>query len=332
MITQAVSNNQSAKLHRKIKFIISILLMILIAFSLSAGCAMPASAMPVSAGTTPTPKYTPGDISRTLTYDGIKRSYVLHIPPGLADSKKVALVLAFHGLGLNAKEMNRISHFSEQSDKSGFLVAYPEGTGEVKSWNAGHCCGTAARDNVDDFGFVRALIGELLKNYPIDPKQVYATGFSNGAIFTYGLVCELADLIAAFAPVSATPTSEDLKVCTPPRPVPILHFHGTADDPNPYNGGKTAGGFEFLSVAATMRYWADFNACPDKPESTKSGNIQHDVLSPCKSSSALELYTIIGGKHAWPGGEAVNEKMGEPTMEISATPLIWEFFQTHPLP
>lgn len=295
-------------------------------FFLSVGCMQPALAA------TPKPKYTPGDIALTLTHDGLQRTFVLHIPPAVDDAKKTALILAFHGISLNAKEMNRISHFSDQADQSGFLVAYPEGTGSAKSWNAGHCCGTAARDKVDDVGFVRELIAELVKSYPIDPKRIYATGFSNGAIFTYALACQLSDIIAAFAPVSATPAAEDLKACAPSRPVPILHFHGTADDPNPYNGGKTPAGVEFLSVAATMHYWADFNGCPDKPESAKSGNIQHSKLSPCKSSSELELYTIIGGKHAWPGGEAVNEKMGEPTKEISATPLIWEFFKSHPLP
>lgn len=308
------------------------LLMIIFLIATTSACAIPAAAMTVSSGIEPLNKYPPGDQTLTLTHDGVKRTYVVHIPPGLSDTKPVALVLAFHGVGLNAKEMMRISGFSNQSDISGFLVVYPEGTGEVKSWNGGHCCGTAARDNVDDVGFVRTLIGELLKSYPVDPKKVYATGFSNGAILTYRLACELSDLIAAFGPVSATPVEDDLKVCTPNRPVSVMHFHGTADDANPYNGGKSAGGYQFVSVSTIIRYLVDFNACPAKTQSSQSGSIRHDGSAPCKSASAVELYTILDGKHAWPGGEAVNQNMGEPTKEISATPLLWEFFQAHPLP
>jgi polyhydroxybutyrate depolymerase len=273
-----------------------------------------------------------GDHALTMIYDGLQRSYVIHIPPGLDPSRPVPMVLAFHGLGLNASEMNRISGFSDQSDSSGFIVIYPEGTGETKSWNGGHCCGTAARDRVDDVGFVRALIGELSTTLPIDTKQIHATGFSNGAIFTYRLACELSDLIASFGPVSATPAEDDLQTCAPPRAVPLMHFHGTADDPNPYDGGQAPGGFYFVPVDTAIQFWTGFNGCPTPPQTTESGSIRHDSYAPCESGSAVELYTIMDGKHAWPGGEAVNQKMGEPNMEISATALLWDFFRSHPMP
>jgi polyhydroxybutyrate depolymerase len=276
--------------------------------------------------------YSAGDHALTMMYAGIERSYVLHIPPNLDPSRNVALVLAFHGIGLDASEMMRISGLNAQSDASGFIVVYPEGTGSTRSWNGGHCCGTAARDNVDDVGFVRALIGELTASLPVDPKQVHATGFSNGAIFTYRLACELSDLIASFGPVSAAPVQDDMLACAPSRPVSILHFHGTADEANPYDGALTQAGFQFLSVDDIIRFWTDFNGCPVQPQTTVSGSIQHDVYSPCRSGSVVELYTIEGGMHAWPGGEEVNQKMGEPNMEISATALLWEFFLTHPLP
>lgn len=274
----------------------------------------------------------PGDHPLTLVYAGVERSYVIHIPPGLQPSMPVPLVLAFHGIGLDAGEMIRISGLNDQSDASGFIVVYPEGTGEKKSWNGGYCCGTAARDDVDDVGFVRALIGELKATLPVDDRHIHATGFSNGAIFTYRLACECSDLIASFGPVSATPAELDLQACTPARPVAILHFHGTADDPNPYAGGDTPGGYYFLPVSDTIQYWAEHNGCQPEPQSATSGSIRHDVYLGCTAGSALELYTIQGGKHAWPGGEAVNQAMGQPCMEISAAALLWEFFLSHPMP
>jgi polyhydroxybutyrate depolymerase len=273
-----------------------------------------------------------GDHLLTLNHDGMERSYILHIPSGYDGTQPVPLVLAFHGISLDAGEMIRISGLNAQADKSGFIAVYPNGSGEVQAWNGGHCCGLAAREQVDDAGFVRALIADIESKVVVDPRRVYATGFSNGAIFTYKLACELADLLAAVGPVSATPVVQDLQACQPSRPVPVMHFHGTADDANPYNGGTANSGIVFTSVATSIQEWVGLNSCPSLPESSTQGSIQHDVYAPCASGSAIELYTINGGKHAWPGGEAVNLAMGEPTMEISASALLWEFFSAHPMP
>jgi polyhydroxybutyrate depolymerase len=296
-------------------------------------------ASPPATETSPPPNETsegevlsPGDSNRSLVFEGVERSYILHIPPGFNAFQPVPLVLAFHGIGLDGNEMIRISGFNAQSDISGFVVVYPDGTGDKKSWNGGHCCGEAALHNADDVGFVRALLEELSTLVNLDPKRVYATGFSNGAIMVYRLACELSDQIAAIGPISATQALEDLSTCQPARPIPVIHFHGTDDEPNPYNGGETAAGAHFISVADAMRFWTKQDGCPAQPQQTESGSILHDIYAPCQSGATVELYTIEGGKHAWPGGEAVNQLMGEPTMEIFATPIMWEFFLSHPMP
>ncbi len=273
-----------------------------------------------------------GNSEHTLTVGPLERSYVLHIPPGYDSSHPTPLVLAFHGITLDAYEMIRISGLNTQSDAAGFIVVYPNAYGRQRSWNGGHCCGEAARENTDDVGFVRALLDELDTYLNIDHNRVYATGFSNGAILTYRLGCEMADQIAAIAPVSATQAQEDMQACRPSRPLPVLHFHGTDDEPNPYNGGATPGGVQFISVNDQIAFWVSADGCPVQAQQTVSGSIVHDVYAPCQDGAAVELYTIIGGKHAWPGGEAVSLRMGQPTMEISATLLMWEFFIAHPMP
>lgn len=274
----------------------------------------------------------PGDSEHTLTVGGLERYYVLHLPPGYDASRPAPLVLAFHGITLDAYEMMRISGLNAQSDAAGFIVVYPNAYGAQKSWNGGHCCGEAARNNTDDVGFVRALLEELDTYLNLDHSRVYATGFSNGAILTYRLGCEMADQFAAIAPVSATQAREDMEACQPSRPLPVIHFHGTADEPNPYNGGVTPGGVQFISVADQIAFWVSANGCPAQAQQTVSGSIVHDVYAPCRDGAAVELYTVTGGKHAWPGGEAVSLRMGEPTMEISASALMWEFFIAHPMP
>jgi polyhydroxybutyrate depolymerase len=99
-----------------------------------------------------------------------------------------------------------------------------------------------------------------------------------------------------------------------------------------YEGGSTAAGFKFVSVEDAIRFWTEKDACPGPVQRTESGSIQHDVYAACTQNSAVELYTIRGGEHAWPGGQAVSAQVGEPTMEISASPLMWGFFAAHPMP
>jgi polyhydroxybutyrate depolymerase len=297
---------------------------------LSCGVRTPAPQATVPVNQTVTQR--PGDTTRSLVFAGIERKYVLHIPKAYDATRPTPLVLALHGIGLNAEEMIRISHLSEEADTSGFIVVYPNATGESKSWNGGHCCGEAAKNNVDDVGFIRALIDELATLVKIDTGRIYATGFSNGAIMVYRLACELSDRIAAIGPVSATQILDDQMACHPKRSVPVIHFHGTADRLNPYDGGTTSIGFKYVSVKDAIGFWAEKNACPAPITRKESGSIQHDVYSPCANKSAIELYSIVGGEHAWPGGEAVDPRIGKPTMEISATQLMWTFFAAHPMP
>jgi polyhydroxybutyrate depolymerase len=294
---------------------------------------LPASATSQPTSTLPEGEVlVPGDSNRSLFFESVVRAYILHIPPGLNASQPVPLVLVFHGIGLDGNEMIRISGFNAQSDLSGFIVVYPDGTGDKKSWNGGHCCGEAAINKVDDVGFVQALIEELSKLVTLDPKRVYATGFSNGAIMVYRLACEASDQIAAIAPVSATQVLQDQQTCQPARPVPLIHFHGTDDRLNPYQGGKTSAGTQFISVETAIQFWVGQNGCPEQAQQTKSGTITHDLYAPCAQNASVELYKIEGGEHAWPGGESVSPQIGEPTIEISATSLMWEFFVAHRLP
>ena len=138
--------------HRRLLFAIPLLLLI-------AACGRATSAPPqVTAPVGQTGTFKPGDTTRSMVYAGIERKYILHIPAGYDAARPTPLVLGFHGIGLNAEEMIRISKLNDQSDKSGFVVVYPNGTGATQSWNGGHCCGEAAQKNVDDVGFTRALI------------------------------------------------------------------------------------------------------------------------------------------------------------------------------
>jgi polyhydroxybutyrate depolymerase len=284
-------------------------------------CARPASADPTI----------------TLTVDGLERSYLLHVPASFDGSQPVPLALVFHGGGGDAANQWRVSGFNQLSDEKGFIVVYPNGTSrlgdKLLTWNGGTCCGYAMTNNIDDIGFVRALVADLQASYKIDPKRIYATGLSNGGIMSYRLACEASDLFAAIAPVSGT---LNYKRCAPSQPVSVIHFHGTDDTHLPYAGGygpDSVAGVLFASVKESIAFWLAFDQCPQTPQTESFADIQHDTYSNCAQAASVELYTILGGKHAWPGSDGPAWPGGdEPTQTISAANLMWEFFMAHPKP
>jgi len=284
-----------------------------------------------------TPQLSSSDSLHTIAVDGIDRTYIVHMPIAYKNGKQAPLpvVLSFHGGGGNAENAMRNSNFNPLADEKGFIVVYPNGDGLLKdkllTWNGGGCCGYAVTNNIDDVAFVRALITDLQTSTNIDMKRIYATGLSNGGIFSYRLACDASDLIAAIAPVSGT---LNYSACQPKEPVSVIHFHGTGDENVPYNGGsgsKSVAGVDFASVKDSIDFWANIDQCPSAPKTQSFNDIQLDSYTGCTNGTEVELYTIVGGKHAWPGSNGPAGPGGDqPTQSISATNLIWDFFEAHP--
>lgn len=284
----------------------------------------------------------PGDHARTLQHAGRNRSYLVHVPPRYDGQRPTPVVLAFHAAGTNASMLVCSCGLNEKADQEGFIAVYPNGTGRWKrrlTWNGGHCCGYASKRNVDDVGFTCAMLDDLARVANVDAWRVFATGISNGAILCYRLAAELSDRIAAIAPVSGAMGNE---TCDPPRPVSVVHFHGTEDSILPIGGGI---GPQFLatgvlpSVEQSIHAWAKADGCPaepvvlEMPNQTADGTtVQRQSYGPGKDGAEVVLYVIHGGGHAWPGREPRFKFLGISTKNISANDLMWEFFQRHPMP
>lgn len=282
-----------------------------------------------------------GELTRVLTVGGLERSYLVHIPAELDLTRPAAVVLAFHGGGTNAQNMEEISGLNQKADKEGFIVVYPNGTGRFKNvltFNGGNCCGYAMRNRVDDVEFARRLLDDLATRMNIDPKRVFATGMSNGAIMAYRLGSELSDRIAAIAPVAGPMGTEFVQA---KRPVSVIHFHGTEDTFAPFEGGrgKWLSNTDFYSVNHSIQAWVESNGCrkepvltplPDKiDDGTTVTLIAHDSG---KDGAEVVLVKIAGGGHTWPGRKPPRRILGRSTLEISANDLMWEFFRRHKMP
>jgi polyhydroxybutyrate depolymerase len=284
---------------------------------------------------TPFPSLPAGEFLRSVGYDGLERSYVLYVPGSVNWALPVSLVLVFHGGTGNAENAMTMSGFNEVADRNGFLVIYPNGTGRLSdekllTWNGGGCCGFAQEQDVDDVGFVRAIVEDLRSLANVDPKRIYATGMSNGGILSHRLACEASDLFAAIAPVAGT---LNFTPCNPADYVSVIEFHGTGDQNLPYDGGvgsESLVDVDYASVQDSIGFWVAFNGCDSQPQRESFSDIQHETWSGCTGQASVELYTILGGGHAWPGGVRGRPSADEPTQTISASQLIWEFFAAHP--
>ena len=277
------------------------------------------------------------DSVRELTHDGRARDYILHVPPAFDATRPAALVMVFHGGGGKAQNAVRMTGFNDLADEKGFLVVYPNGTGrleeQVLTWNGGGCCGRAMLENVDDVGFARAILADLQTVAAVDLKRVYATGMSNGGIMAYRLACEASDIFAAIGSVSGT---LNFPPCAPTERVAVIHFHGTDDQQLPYEGGigpKSLTQVDYASALDSVGFWVAFNGCESQPATGELNGNRREVWEGCEGGSSVELVTILGGGHAWPGSQSPGWVGGdEPTQSISATNLIWDFFAAHPKP
>ena len=278
------------------------------------------------------------DHTDTLLHNGRQRSYIVHLPKGHSGKKAVPLLFVLHGGGGNARGAMRMTGMNAKSDREGFIVVYPNGTGRFRdtllTWNAGHGCGYAMRHRIDDVGFFRRLIALIEKRYKTDPKRIYVTGMSNGGLMAFRLGIELSDKIAAIGPVVAAMFGDEPK---PAHPVSVIMFNGTSDDAVPYRGGSSKRRTVERSMDAPMKpvrysldFWAAANGCTGKLRRERKGNVEREAFLGCGNGTEVVLYTIRGGRHAWPGGQKIRRGGDEPSREISATDVLWEFFLKHP--
>jgi polyhydroxybutyrate depolymerase len=268
----------------------------------------------------------------TLISSGEQREYLLYVPKGYNPTKPVPLVITLHTSMSWDNSAMAISRWNAVAEENGFIVVYPEGTGfGPKSWEM---AGSETPARMPDVIYLSALIDKLEGSYNIDPTRIYANGMSNGGGMAFVLSCTLSDRIAAVGLVSAG-LDPGWNWCPDHRPVPVISFHGTADPVCPYNGGwsKLAGG-TFPSVPGFMATWSRRNHCGPLIESTIGAEVTRLQYTACADNADVQLYSVKGEGHQWPGGQRVPAEwlLGPHSRSIDATKQMWAFFREHPLP
>jgi polyhydroxybutyrate depolymerase len=263
---------------------------------------------------------------------------IVHVPTGYRATTAVALVLNLHGSQSTALEQEALTDMDATADADQFIVVYPQGdipAGTGFEWNVPNepLLGGAAvpADAPNDVSFIEQLVILLEHHYCINPQRVYSTGFSGGARMSSQLGCDASGVFAAVAPVSGLrlPTP-----CPSTRPVPVISFHGLDDPVDPYNGNGQK--YWTYSVPVAAQRWAAHNDCSAKAVvSQPDPGVTLTAYPNCGGGSAVELYSIAGEGHEWPGGphlpRAITKLLGPQTTAISANSTMWAFFLAHPL-
>lgn len=268
------------------------------------------------------------DYRGSLEAGGRVRWYLVHIPASYDGKHATPLLLVFHGAGQGALIIQEDSNLNSVSEKTGFIVVYPNAINQSSYSDTGGFWANGSGNSadlkgVDDVAFVSALIDKMAKELNVDMGKVYAAGFSNGASFTLRLACELSDRVAGVAAVASTLPEKVAATCNPKKLVPILLIHGTADDTVPLAGY----GPGFLSFPDTISKWVGINGCATSPvvsyaphKEDRSMKVREEVYSPCKGNTKVAFYSVEGMQHVWPTAEFTDIEGGQ---------AIWDFFQSN---
>lgn len=278
---------------------------------------------------------------QTIAHEGLERTYRMIVPSGYNPAEPIPLVLSLHGGGANSGQVCTLpGGVQELAEPEGFLVVCPDAVEE--NWNDGRGNDQyrSQAEDLDDVGFLLALLDRLAAEYHLDPERIYIVGASNGGMMTLRMACEAGGTFAAAAVVIASIPAE--LECSPQKPIPILFINGTEDPLMPFEGGQVhfyrreLG--EVLSTAETVAFWVGANGCDPTPQSEllpdldpeDGTRIKLDAYSGCADGVRVRLYTVEGGGHTWPGGsQYVPETIiGRVSHDLKANEAIWEFFET----
>lgn len=259
----------------------------------------------------------------TVEFAGLSRDVIVYRPGGTPPAAGFPLVMMLHG-GLGSAAQAETSYGWEAlADSAGFVVAYPDGVD--RTWNAGSCCGKAQRADIDDVGFLTEVVTQVSAMVPIDERRRYLTGMSNGAMMTYRMACQTS-LFAAVAPVAGT----QLVDCDGAKPTSVLHIHGADDSTVRLDGalGDGPGRVSGPPLAQVIDGWRDRDNC-SPPRTSVSGEVT-TTTAECAAGRTVTWIVIAGAGHQWPGSKKSTYPGADtPSQALDATPVIWEFFDSH---
>jgi polyhydroxybutyrate depolymerase len=274
------------------------------------------------------PGVAPGRSAHESRSAELTRRWLLYVPRAAEPGEALPLVFNLHGSGGTPEDQLGVSGLEELAERESFVVVAPAAV--EQRWNV-----PPDATKADDVRFFSELIDSVAALTPIDRQRVFATGFSGGGRMASQLACDLSERVAAIAAIGGIRFPGP---CAQARPMPILAFHGTADDVNPYEGGGQP--YWGTGVEPAVTGWAEHNRCTVRSEQTLPTGVREIRHGGSDCDAEVVLYRIEGFGHSWPRAVAALDDQGGGLRsgrdikggEVTANELLWRFFQSHPLP
>jgi len=281
----------------------------------------------------------------TMQHDGRARSWLAYVPAKRVPSPP--LVIALHSSMGTAQEARETYgyDFDVLADQLGFVVAYPNGY--EGHWNDAKVEGpfSAKHQNIDDVGFLHAMVDDCANRYNIDRSHVYVTGVSNGGSMVLRLALETPEFARAYAVVvSNVPTATNMAVSAKHQAVSILFMNGTEDPFNPWRGGdvvlygvwgnrgtvlSTQASIDYFRLLAGLDGSPEVAVLPDR-DSHDGSTVERSVWA-ARGKPRVALYAIKGGGHGVPHPATYGRRLlGNSNRDIHAAHEIWTFFVSAP--
>ena len=285
----------------------------------------------------------PGKVERgALQHGGRTRTWIAYVP--VKRQAHPALVIVLHASMGSAAQARQVYgyDFDLLAEEHGFIAVYPQGYDG--DWNDCNVKGpfAAKLENVDDVGFLHALVDRLVKDHDADRAHVYVTGVSNGGGMTIRLALQTPDFARAYAAVvSSVPTPENLAITPKGEPVSMLFMNGTADPYVPWDGGEVAlyGVYgsrgHALSAQASIDYFLQLDGLAGPPATTllpdtdtSDGSTAERERWSAPGKRNVTLIRIQGGGHGVPHPATYGRRaLGHSNRDFHAANEIWDFFQ-----
>jgi polyhydroxybutyrate depolymerase len=280
----------------------------------SAGCGTEPDVAPVG-------DERPGDVEQIFTSAGAARIYRLGVPADYDPEVAVPLVVNLHGSGSDANQASIYGDVPRRAAERGIITVAPQSV--AGQWEL---AGEGA-----DGDFIIGLADDLEARYCIDRNREHVVGMSLGAWKAAATACSFDGRFASAALVTVEVFPGDC------GPLPVVAFHGTADPVVAYgSGGGTvdSGATPNAGVSGTrdnIARWAENGGCDAEPEVSELGDdVELWAYPGCDDGVDVELYTIDGGGHTWPGSDIIIGPPEWTTDTIDATALALDWFEAHP--
>lgn len=265
-----------------------------------------------------------------MTHNGISRNFYYYTPSNWNGTDELPLLIVLHGLTQTASGIMAITDFNVIAEDNNFIVCYPDGINNA--WNANM---NISVSQADDLGFIEQLATHFQTGFNTNPLRQYLCGFSNGGFMSHKMACESSMCFAGMATVSGGMSDTVYQNCNPSYAPNILHIHGTLDPVVPFGGSITTG----VSVDDMLAFWQNNLGCDLTPtfSAMPNPNIldlsypERYIYSNC-SPGQLDLITIVGGGHQWPGITTFIGGVGTINMDFYSPQIIWDFLDGRECP